>query len=225
MTAAALATASPAAAKTLGFGHAPEHERHHFVVAMPRAQSADIMIYEVFERDLVGPELIAANLRCKLDRGRWLKIVDALEEELNRRLRAAGMKPSRFKVGDNPLARLLGKELVLLAWAIEDADPALIPNAIQNWRGLAMEERWWLYTMTAAQTGHYSKSNVGWRKAVRYALTENPVVAATVPLTSAEHRRRERLPERETRSQGALFRGMSDPQAPLVGAPGIWDER
>ena len=26
------------------------------------------MIYEVFERDLVGPELIAANLRCMLDR-------------------------------------------------------------------------------------------------------------------------------------------------------------
>jgi hypothetical protein len=135
------------------------------------------------------------------------------------------MRSSRFKIGDNPLARLLGKELVLLAWAIEDADPALIPNAIQNWRGLAMEERWWLYTMTAAQTGHHSKSNVGWRKAVRYALTENPVVAATIPTTSAEHRLRTRLPEHETRSQGALFRGISEPQPALVGAPGIWDER
>jgi hypothetical protein len=46
----------------IGFGHAPEHEQHHFVVAIPRAQMAEVMIYEVFERDLVGPELIAANL-------------------------------------------------------------------------------------------------------------------------------------------------------------------
>lgn len=165
--------------KTVGFGHAPEHEQHHFVVAIPRALGAPVMIYEVFERDLVGPELITANLRCKLDRPRWFEIAGALEEELNRRLRAASMRTGRFKAGDNPVARLLGKELVLLAWAVEDAEPTLIPNAIQNWRGLVPEERWWLYTMTAAQTAHHSKHNLGWRKAIRYALTENPVVAAT----------------------------------------------
>jgi hypothetical protein len=38
------------------------------------------------------------------------------------------------------------------------------------------EERWWLYTMTNAATGHAVQGrNKGWRKAVRYALTENPV--------------------------------------------------
>ena len=183
-----------AAIKTIGFGHAPEHERHHFVVAIPRAQMTEIMIYEVFERDLVGPELIAANLRCKLDRHRWLKIVDALEEEFNQRLRVARMRAAQFKAGDNPVARLFGKELLLLAWAIEDADPSLIPNAIQNWRGLVPEERWWLYTMTAAQTAYYAKHNVGWRRAIRYALTENPVVVAAPQLTAAEYRRQSKLP-------------------------------
>lgn len=65
---------------------------------------------------------------------------------------------------------------MLLAWAIEDADPGLIPNAIANWQGLAPEERWWLYTMTAAATGSYvTGRGRGWRKAVRYALTENPI--------------------------------------------------
>lgn len=54
--------------------------------------------------------------------------------------------------------RDLGKELVLLAWAIEDADPALIPTAIANWNGLVPEERWWLYTQTAAATGHAQRS-------------------------------------------------------------------
>jgi hypothetical protein len=156
--------------KTIGFGHAPEHEQHHFVVAIPRAQTAEVMIYEVFERDLVGPELIAANLRCRLDRGRWLKIVDALEEEFNGRLRTARMKTARFKAGDNPIARLLGKELVLLAWAVEAAEPTLIPNAIQNWRGLVPEERWWLYTMTAAATGLAHQTGLGWRGALRHAL-------------------------------------------------------
>ena len=66
--------------------------------------------------------------------------------------------------------------LVLLAWAIEDADPATIPTAIRNWLGLAPEERWWMYSMTNAATGHAAGGRgKGWRKAVRYALTENPV--------------------------------------------------
>lgn len=44
-------------------------------------------------------------------------------------------------MGENYLSRLLGKELVLLCWAIEDADPNLIPVAIKNWLGLKPEER------------------------------------------------------------------------------------
>lgn len=48
---------------------------------------------------------------------------------------------------------------------------------MHNWLGLVPEERWWLYTMTNAATGHAIKGrNKGWRKAVRFALTENPVV-------------------------------------------------
>ncbi len=48
--------------------------------------------------------------------------------------------------------------------------------AIKNWLGLKPEERWWLFTMTNAATGHaISGRNKGWRKAVRYALTENPI--------------------------------------------------
>ena len=50
-----------------------------------------------------------------------------------------------------------------------------------NWLGLAPEERWWLYTMTNAATGHAIKDrNRGWRKAVRFALTENPVMESVI---------------------------------------------
>jgi hypothetical protein len=180
-----------------------------------------VLIYEVFEFDLAGPQLDAANLRCKLNAARWLKIVDAVEEELNARLREAGMKHSKFRPGDNPLARLLGKEVVLLAWAIEDADPSLTSVAIQNWRGLAPEERWWLYTMTAAQTAHHSKHSVGWRKAIRFALTENPVFAPyLLGATAAEHRRRAKAGAFAD-TQGTLFTG--EDQA-AHGGIGIWEE-
>jgi hypothetical protein len=52
----------------------------------------------------------------------------------------------------------------------------LISTAVRNWLGLAPEERWWLYTMTNASTGHaLNDRNKGWRKAIRFALTENPI--------------------------------------------------
>lgn len=176
-----------------GFGYQPEREVHHFLVALPRSTGGMVQVYEVFEADMAGPALESRNLRVVLDPDRWLKIADALADEFNGRLRTAGLKAGRWKVGHVPLARLFGKELVLLAWGIEEADPALIPNAVLNWRGLSPEERWWLYTMTAAQTGHHSQRGRGWRKAVRAALTENPVQGATPTLTSAERRREARL--------------------------------
>ena len=96
--------------------------------------------------------------------------------EFNRRLKKDGLPSGRWKTGVNPLSRLLGKELVILAWAIEDADPALIANALKNWLGLVPEERWWLFTMTNAATGHAVHGRgKGWRKALRFALTENPL--------------------------------------------------
>ncbi len=205
-----------------GFGHSPDQEAQHFIVVLPKAQAADVMIYEVYQEDAHGPQLDAANLRCILNRAKWLKIVDAVEEEHNKRLKAAGMKAASFKTGETPVARLLGKELVLLAWAIEDADASLAPAAIENWRGLSPEERWWLYTMTAAQTGHHGKRNIGWRKAVRYALTENPVVATTA-LTTAEHKRRSKVVTRQE-GQAKLF-GLEEPPFEPAGGNGIWGER
>lgn len=176
-----------------GFGYQPERELHHFLVVLPRSSGGMVQVFEVFEADMAGPALESRNLRVVLDVDSWLKIADALADEFNGRLRVAGLKAGRWKAGETPLARLFGKELVLLAWAVEEADPALIPTAVLNWRGLSPEERWWLYTMTAAQTGHHSQRNRGWRKAVRAALTENPVQGVTPPLTSAERRREARL--------------------------------
>ena len=171
--------------KPLGFGFRPEESEHHFVVTIPGGSRKDVLVAEHlrFDRDRpsapLGVGVEDARYRATLPREKWDAIADDVRVEFNRRLRKQSLPSGRWKRGDNPVARLLGKELTLLAWAVEDADAALIPTAIKNWLGLAPEERWWLFTMTNAATGHVLHGrNRGWRKAVRFALTENPVIEA-----------------------------------------------
>lgn len=165
------------------FGFDPSESRHHFVVDIPRGGEAKITISEHLTwSDESGSSVVTAGesqdgqIRVILARAKWDRIADEVRAQFNVRLKKLGKKSGSWHVGPNLVRRELGKELVLLAWAIEEADPALIPPAIVNWNGLVPEERWWLYTQTAAATGHGVRDRGrGWRKAVRYALTENPV--------------------------------------------------
>jgi len=119
------------------------------------------------------------NLRVLIDRTRWLALAPPFYEEANRRLRANGLPAFKFQKNPGkpvPVHPSLGKELCVLCWAVEEAPPELIPNALMNWEALAPEERWWLYTMTVATTGQAMQRGVGWRKALRAALAENPFV-------------------------------------------------
>ncbi len=170
--------------KIFGFGFIPEETVHHFEVTIPSSRTENVYISENYTwEDQSRPLEITfasgsqdSSLRVILSRIRWNAIADPLKEEFNRRLRTMNLKVSKWETGSNYVSRLLGKELVVLAWAIEDADPLLIPVAVQNWQGLAPEERWWLYTMANAATGHaLTGRNKGWRKAIRFALTENPI--------------------------------------------------
>ena len=70
----------------------------------------------------------------------------------------------------------LGKELCVLCWAVDEAPPDDIANALRNWEALAPEERWWLYTMTVATTDQALQRGLGLRKALRSALADNPFV-------------------------------------------------
>jgi hypothetical protein len=165
------------------FGFDPQESAHHFLVNIPRSTEGKIEISEHFTWDeQSGSSEITygirqdGQVRAVLVRPKWEAIADEVRAQFNQRLRKAGMKPGAWRVGHNLLRRELGKELALLAWAIEDADPTLIATALANWNGLVPEERWWLYTQAAAATGHATADRGrGWRKALRYALTENPV--------------------------------------------------
>lgn len=158
-----------------GFDVADIYREHAFLVQIPRTATGVIRIHEVFggppkleEREW-RPETI---LRAELSRARWDAISAELRQELNRRLKELGRKSGRWSVGDNPVQRLLGKELLVLAWAIEmdDVSDEELQVALRNWLGLKPEERWWLYTMTAAATGQAQQVGMGWRGALRQAL-------------------------------------------------------
>ncbi|MDK2821470.1 MAG: hypothetical protein PWP31_1435 [Clostridia bacterium] len=164
-----------------GFGFNPSESQHHFLVVIPRGQKGDVIIYERFQWQ-EGEENQTIDLRndrpkVQLSKYKWKQIEDTLRVEFNERLKKDNILVGRWRIGQVPVQRLFGKEMVLLAWAIEDCDPSVIPTAIKNWKGLSPEERWWLFTMTNAATGHISDKR-GWRKAIRYALTENPVEEA-----------------------------------------------
>ena len=166
------------------FGFDPAESASHFLLQVPDGAHFPVELSEhlSWDPDRVGlnthlsPERADGQIRSRCPRQKWNEIADAVRAEFNARLKAQGRPAGRWRPGYNPVVRALGKELCLLLWAIEDADPSLVRAALANWQGLAPEERWWLYTMTAAATGNYATGrDSGWRKAVRYALTENPV--------------------------------------------------
>jgi hypothetical protein len=178
----------------LGFGFRPTpRASHHFVVTIPRDEEGFVRVAEHFvygeewedaaarERLSDGKEPLSVPIRppqtkVEVSQHKWKLVADDVRAEFNRQLRTAGQKASNWKVSENYLSPHLGKELTLLLWAIEDADPSLIPNAVLNWAGFAPEERWWLYTTINAVAGHPSfGSKHGWRKAIGIAFCDNPV--------------------------------------------------
>lgn len=164
----------------LGFGYIPEETKHHFLVITTLNSKNEVLVYERFSWDdseKQTTDINYNNLKVVINKHKWNLVKDSLQQEFNNRLKEKNITVGRFKAGQVPVERLLGKEMILLLWAIEDCDPSVIPNALKNWHGLSREERWWLFTMTNAVTGNaYDKR--GWRKAIRYALTENPVEEA-----------------------------------------------
>jgi hypothetical protein len=163
--------------QALGFGYIPEETKHHFLVVIPRSPNQKVAVYERFtwdDSETQTSDMECSSLKLRIDRHKWDLVKDAIQQEFNNTLKENNILVGRFKIGEVPIERLLGKEMVLLLWAIEDSDPKLIPLALKNWLGLSREERWWLFTMTNAVTGQADDKR-GWRKAIRYALTENPI--------------------------------------------------
>ena len=165
--------------RTLGFGFSPEESSYHFLVHAPAEVEAMVTIYERFswQNEVREQKIDVYNndkAKAEISKHSWNLLKDVIQLEFNTRLKKVKKPQGKFIAGQTPVEKLLGKELLILVWAVSDCDPAIIPTATCNWLGLAPEERWWLYTMTNAATGGLH-DNTGWRKALRYALTENPI--------------------------------------------------
>ena len=154
---------------TLGFGVPATSDPHHFKVIIPRSNTGRVQISEYLGLQASSDENAVID-RVLLDRSRWTAIRGEAQRAFNARLKAHDLNTSAWKVGENPVDRLLGKELCVLAWAVEHMETEKIPVAVRNWLALRPEERWWLFGMTAMSTGAVGDGDKGWRLALRHAL-------------------------------------------------------
>ncbi|WP_320910474.1 anti-phage-associated DUF3780 domain-containing protein [Citrobacter farmeri] len=154
---------------TLGFGVPASSDPHHFKVIIPKSSTGKVQISEYLGLQAQSEEFSVVD-RVQLDRTRWTAIRAEVQRAFNARLKSYGLETSSWQVGENMLDRLLGKEICVLAWAIEGMEIDNIPVAVRNWLALSPEERWWLFGMTAKSTGGVEDRDVGWRIALRHAL-------------------------------------------------------
>ena len=190
--------------QTFGFGFDPEESPYHFAVVIPRGEREGVRIEERFiwgDEAAAGDEARAPQVKAELTRGRWDEIAEMVRAQFNPRLRREGRRAGDWRRGgETELAPHLGKELTLLAWAVERADVETIAKMKLNWRGLAPEERWWLYTTVNATFEHPEHGpERGWRKAIKVAFAENPLAESHLPPADEVFQRGGRLNRRRSK--------------------------
>lgn len=167
--------------KARDFGFDPQASPHHFLV---RVHGQSVSIVERFGYAQDDADEVSENVKVTLTRYLWDRIREPAAAEFNRRLQMEGERKAAFSPKETLLAPHFGKELTLLAWAVEDADadPTPLPSMIANWNGLAPEERWWFFTTISASApgSEPPPRERGWRKAIKIAFAENPVHVSAV---------------------------------------------
>ncbi|ENR8891280.1 Protein of uncharacterised function (DUF3780) [Enterobacter hormaechei] len=158
--------------KTVDFGAPPEFGMHHFYVEIPAAPRDAVVIYEDYGFD--GEDSRRETVECRLILARelWTKIRDDVRRDFNARLKIKKQGSGTWSTGKVKLDRFLGRELCVLGWAAEHASPDECLVICQKWLALRPEERWWLYSKTAAEAGRDDQTQRGWRKALYCALSD-----------------------------------------------------
>lgn len=193
-----------------GFGFEAKDAAYHYLVRLRADGTATII--ERYDDDVKRD-----TVKALVTPERWTRIADQVAQDFNHRLIAEGMRSGRWLKDETKLAPYFGKEVTLLAWAIEDADLTLLPAMVANWRGLAPEERWWFYTTINAAGGDaWHGRDKGWRQAIKIAFADNPVhVAPTALLHSSS----------EVAALGAAAKAKrASKKAPSQGALRLFDD-
>ena len=160
------------AIKTVDFGAPEKFGAHIFRVEIPAAKTEPVRIVEDFGYRGFEAGIPRDEERVVLLRSIWSAIADISRREFNDRLKAAKVSTGRWHTGTNLVDRLLGKELCILAWAAETANDDQLPVIASKWAALRPEERWWLFSMTAAEAGLPEDTQRGWRRALFLALSD-----------------------------------------------------
>lgn len=153
-----------------GFGYdKTQSGGYHFQVSI--AKTGEVRIVERVSGDDTSND--HRRVKATISRTHWEAIRQAVQAEFNRRLKRDGLGNGRWNKVTTSLAPYFGKELTLLAWAIEDHDPIQINRILANWSGLAPEERWWFYTTIDASNRAHDAAT-GWLAGFRLAMLDDP---------------------------------------------------
>ncbi len=152
------------------FGNIEFHYQQFFTVYISRLNTGTVKIKEMSH---YGGVEVDYGTKAVITREQWSKISNALTYEFNRKLLQHGYHGGKWKTGTNYVEKLIGKELLVLVWAMEDtSDTKEIARIIENWKALKPEERWWLYSMANSSNDTPESKNTGWRKALKIALSD-----------------------------------------------------
>jgi hypothetical protein len=167
-----------------GFGVPNDIEPHRFVVKIPQHRGEAVSIDENF-----GAAGLASNLRSicrvRIPRPTWRAVADEVKVYLNRRLREKGIRAGRFETGEVLVERLLGRELTVLGWAIEEMSPEEAAACVPKWASYRPEELWWLFNQIDRDAGEYDDARTGWRRGIRHVFAP-----ATAPAIEKRAKRR-----------------------------------
>lgn len=155
------------------FGAISTFGSHLFRVEISSGRSDEVTIVEDYGYRGSENGIPKEEERVVLKRAIWSEISDVAQKEFNKRLKVAKLPSGKWHAGNTLLDRLLGKELCVLAWAAENAKEESLPTICSKWAALRPEERWWLFSMTVAESGLPEDSERGWRKALLHALSDS----------------------------------------------------
>ena len=160
--------------KTIGFGVPNEMDPHHFTVEIPAARTEPVVITEHFGLRGGTNGLPDSIVRCRLPRAAWTGIAEEAKRVLNERLKEKKLSTSRWSSGTNKSSACWVGNCASSHGASRRRRRNSSPTPSATGSALRPDERWWLFSMAAAMTGGEDDGDIGWRKAIRIALTENP---------------------------------------------------
>jgi hypothetical protein len=170
--------------KYVDFGAPGTYGAHLFRVEIQAGRAESVVLVEDYGYRGLEGGIPQYEERAILSRLVWAGIADTARREFNDRLKVAKVPAARWHTGTNLVDRLLGKELCVLAWAAETANDDQLPVICGKWAALRPEERWWLFSMTAAEAGLPDDTQRGWRRALFQALSDGEK-----PREGRKHRR------------------------------------